>query len=141
MSTEALQIAKENARLNETSISFIHQDILAENTWSTLPQFDIIVSNPPYIPNKEISLMPKNVTAFEPQLALFVPNNDPLLFYRTIAIFAQQHLKSGGNLFFEVNEFHAFKVRQLLLDLNFEAVQLHKDINGKERMIKGQFDH
>lgn len=139
VSVEALDLAMENARLNDVSIAFREQDILDESNWNTAIRYDIIVSNPPYIPREEATLMPQNVKAFEPHIALFVENEDPLLFYRTIAKFALQTLQKQGLLFFETNEFNASAVQQMLEEMNFSVVELQKDMSGKERMIRAQF--
>ena len=135
VSKEALAIAQENAELNQVAISFIQQDILDKSLWSNSPQYDIIVSNPPYIPTKEAALMPTWVKDFEPALALFVSNEDPLVFYRMIADFALTHLKTGGILYFETNEYNAQEVVTLLRMKGFQEVCVNKDMSGKERML------
>jgi len=112
-------------------------DILKENNWSKSPNYDVIISNPPYIPYREINLMPKQVTNFEPSLALFVENKEPLIFYRKIAQFALLRLNKDGQLFFECNEFNAKKVVLILEALGFSQVELQKDMEGKERMVRG----
>lgn len=136
ISSDALAIAEQNAILNQVAVAFQQMDILVKEKWSSLPQFDIVVSNPPYIPYKEIGLMPKQVTDFEPNLALFVENDNALIFYSTIARFAREKLTKGGLLFFECNEFNAKKVVSLLKHLGFSQVILEKDMEGKERMVK-----
>lgn len=138
VSLEALAVAKENAISNEVAIQFHHTDILDKAQWNELGTFDIIVSNPPYIPEREKALMPDWVVDQEPNLALFVPNDKPLLFYQTIADFAFAKLNSGGYLFFECNEFNAQSVLNLVEEKGFMNVQLQKDINGKERMLRAQ---
>lgn len=138
VSEKALAIAQENANLNEVVISFLQIDILQKKNWATLSQFDIIVSNPPYIPTKESHLMPTWVKDFEPSLALFVENDDPLLFYRTIGVFALTHLQKGGSLFFETNEFNAKEVCDLLKKLGYAKVEIEKDLFGKDRMVVGR---
>ena len=135
ISEKALAVAKTNALKNQVAVNFAKIDILNKKDWAKLPKFDIIVSNPPYIPFEEIKLMPPQVTDFEPNLALFVSNADPLIFYQTIAEFALEKLNQNGQLFFECNEFNAQKVVDLLRDLNFQKVDLQKDMEGKERMI------
>jgi len=137
ISKEALIIAQENADLNEVVISFTHQDILDKSIWSNSPQYDIMVSNPPYIPTKEADLMPIWVKEFEPTLALFVTNEDPLIFYRTIADFALTHLHPEGALYFETNEFNAKEVAALLSAKGFKNVVIQEDMSGKERMVAG----
>ena len=138
VSTEALAIAKENAIKNEVEIHFVLGDILDENKWPELDTFDIILSNPPYIPSEESDKMPDWVIEYEPHLALFVENEDPLLFYDTIANFAKIKLNPGGFLFFETNEFNAEKVQKVLLDKGFESVVLKQDMQGKDRMIRAK---
>ncbi len=139
ISEAALAIAQENAQLNKVFVSFQQVDILKKEEWTALPQFDIIVSNPPYIPTKEADLMPDWVKDFEPSLALFVSNNDPLIFYQTIAEFGLSHLASSGFLFFEVNEFNAQEVKSIVKEQGFLDVTIKKDLFGKERMIQAYF--
>ena len=139
VSEKALAVAQENAQLNEVTVALQQVDILNKPDWNQLPKFDIIVSNPPYIPTKEAALVPDWVKNFEPSLALFVSNEDPLIFYRTIAEFALTHLDSTGILFFETNEFNAAEVQEVLMDRGYQDVQLQKDLFGKERMIRATF--
>ena len=138
VSDGALEVAHENAMLNRVEVAFHLMDILNETRWEELPTFDIIVSNPPYIPMKEKALMPTHVLAFEPSLALFVENDEPLLFYQIICSFAMQKLKKGGLLFFELNEFSGEKVLDWMKQTGFQECELKKDLNGKIRMAKGQ---
>lgn len=139
ISAEALHIAKKNAENIGTDINFYQQDILDEAQWHKLGNFDVIVSNPPYIPNAESVLMPDSVKKFEPGIALFVSDNDPLIFYRKIARFAQMHLNKKGYLFFETNEFNAQEVSILLQQIGFPKVEIIQDIHQKDRMIKACF--
>lgn len=138
-SPEALAIARENAgRLlgpQATGIDLLPGDILDRNTWTALPSFDVVVSNPPYIPAAEKHLVPEHVHAHEPWLALFVDHDDPLLFYRVIAEFALEKLLPGGALFFECNEFNAADAAAMLREKGFLHVQLQKDLSGADRMI------
>lgn len=143
-SPEALAMATLNAtRLlspskgNSEAFSFRLGDILNPSDWIHLPAFNVIVSNPPYIPPGEKHLMPTHVLAFEPEMALFVEDADPLLFYRVIADFAMQKLQQDGALFFECNEFNASQVLELLREKGFVDLELRKDLSGAERMIKG----
>lgn len=136
ISPEALVIAKENAQRNATEIEFLQMDIMNKNQWNQLAQFDMIVSNPPYIPLRESALMPENVKDFEPALALFITDENPLIFYETIADFAKEHLTEKGYLFLECNEFNANQVVQLLDNKSFTKSHLQKDLNNKDRMIK-----
>ncbi len=136
ISREALAVAQENTRLNQAAVHFLQADILQPDV--QLPLFDVIVSNPPYIPFREKILMTKNVLDYEPEGALFVRNEDPLLFYRTIADFSLEHLKASGWLFFETNAFNADQVVELLKEKGFDAVQKQRDIHGKDRMIRAR---
>lgn len=138
VSTSALKIAHNNAELNGVHVNFIDADILDITTTSELfdQKFDIIVSNPPYVRKKEKPTMASNVLDNEPHLALFVEDEDPLLFYRVICQFSKIRLKSGGRLFFEINEFLGNQMIQLLTNQGFHNMQLKQDIFKKDRMIK-----
>jgi release factor glutamine methyltransferase len=133
---EILALAAENAQLNAAEVNWIRADILVENCWETLGRFDYIVSNPPYIPPSQQRLMPEHVLSHEPHLALFVPENDPLLFYREIGLFASRNLLPDGALFFEINEFYADSLQELMRDIGFTDVEIKKDIGGKYRMLR-----
>jgi len=135
-SADALSITRRNSKLNHTKIHISYFDILKHH----IPfdeRFDIIVSNPPYVTEKEKQLMHPNVLNYEPEEALFVPNDDPLLYYRKIVDFALKHLKKGGKLYFEINENFGKETALLLEEKNFQNIQLKKDINDKYRMIRG----
>lgn len=134
--TDILELAAENAKVNQVEVNWVAADILNENNWKDLGQFDYIISNPPYIPPSQQHLMPRHVLEHEPSLALFAPENDPLQFYREIGLFAYQQLLSGGALFFETNEFNADRVVDLLQDIGFQRVILKKDLADKDRMIR-----
>ncbi len=136
VSQEALEIAGENAGKNGVSVEWRRLDILDRAQWQALNHFQIIVSNPPYIPKKESGLVPDNVRLYEPALALFVEDDDPLLFYRSIAAFALRHLDARGRLYFELNEFHAAEVVSMLQAASFRKVELRHDLQGKARMVK-----
>lgn len=138
ISQNALDITQTNANLNKIDIKLVELDILNRSKWESLHQFNIIVSNPPYIPLRERALMPAYVTDFEPAIALYVEDNEPLIFYNVISEFAQQHLAPNGYLFFECNEFNATEIVQLLENKGFKKVLLQKDMNGKDRMIRAQ---
>lgn len=140
ISLKALATAQKNAKEIQVEVLFHHLDILDIDNHKTLPFFDFIVSNPPYIPHKEAHLVPDFVKNYEPKIALFVENEDPLLFYRTITIFAKKQLKKGGKLFFETNEFNAKDVVKLLENNGFSEVELVKDMSGKERIVLGMLD-
>lgn len=134
ISPEAIKIATENAKLNEVQVTFEERDIL---NWEAFEwkQLDIIVSNPPYVTIAEREKMEKNVLNFEPHTALFVSDHDPLIFYQRIAELAQEHLKKGGKLYFEINESLGKEMTELLEQKGFCNIQLRKDINGKDRMM------
>ncbi len=133
-SVDALKVAEQNMNENQVDIRLIHDDIL--NPAKQYSKFDVIVSNPPYIPVSEAAIMDKNVIAYEPNLALFVENDDPLLFYKKIADFAILQLKENGVLYFETHFLYAKEVKTMLLNKGFKEVWLRKDISGNERMIK-----
>ena len=138
-SEAALAVAKENADLilktTRQSATFWAGDILDASQWAAFPSFEVIVSNPPYIPYRESHLVPEHVQAYEPGLALFVEDADPLVFYRAIADFSLERLSEGGCLFFECNEFNAPEVASLLRQKGFSPVELRKDLMGAERMV------
>lgn len=138
ISEEALAIAQANARRLGTRVTFQHTDILNPNLFNLLilnSKFSIIISNPPYICNKERVAMEPNVLDYEPETALFVPDDDPLLFYRAIAQYAQQALCEGGSLFFEINPLYATALQELLRAMRFSRIALRNDQYGKPRMI------
>ncbi len=137
ISQAALAVAAENAEANKTPVTFIKADILNPAFHSRLPHFDLIVSNPPYVTHSEIKMMRKNVLEYEPREALFVPDNDPLLFYRAIATLSKEHLQKTGRLYLEINEAYASGVSRLLTDAGFGKVKVYKDIHGKDRFVKG----
>ncbi len=138
ISAGALAMATDNAARLQTDIHFQQNDILNRTTWPELPDFELIISNPPYIPQRERTLMPEHVLAYEPELALFVADADPLLFYRTIADFALLHLLPGGTLLFECNEFNATEVVALLQMRHFAGIELRQDLAGADRMVGGK---
>lgn len=133
VSEEALRIARLNAKSLGAAVKFVNADILRDQP--DLPHPDIIVSNPPYIRAVEAGKMAGNVLEWEPHLALFVEDHDPLLFYRKIAALAVNILKAGGYLYFEINEAFGAEVVRLLEDQGFSSVALHKDMQGKDRMV------
>jgi release factor glutamine methyltransferase len=135
VSEAVLDIAKRNALTNDAEINFIQFDFLEESQWKTLPVFDLIVSNPPYIKTSESSTMHQNVLGFEPHLALFVPDNDALLFYRKIALFGKDHLQKNGLIYVEINEALGNETAELFTSNNY-TIELKKDLQGKDRMLK-----
>ncbi|MBL7816471.1 MAG: peptide chain release factor N(5)-glutamine methyltransferase [Saprospiraceae bacterium] len=138
VSEGALITASRNAYRLNADVDFKRLDILNEKEWTQLGTFDIIVSNPPYIPQFEKTLMAKNVLDFEPAVALFVEDENALIFYEQIADFALTHLNTEGALFFECNEFNAYEVATLLKTKGFTDIELRKDMSGKDRMIKAK---
>lgn len=138
VSVKALNVAKENAALNKTEIVFHEVDILNEKSWNILPKYDLIVSNPPYITEGEKAILSKNVVDFEPHLALFSGGDDAQRFVKEIVKFANMHLKNNGYLFFETNEFYAPETKRIMKENGFVEVKLRKDLNGKDRMLKGR---
>lgn len=137
ISTDALAIAAGNAHKLGASVRFEHQDALSAP--DDKERWDVIVSNPPYICDRERADMSDNVLSYEPELALFVPDSDPLLFYRAIARYASKALKPGGRLLFETNTAYAHEVAQAMADEGFTAIEVRNDCFGKPRMVKGAF--
>ena len=149
ISEAALQTAKENAQLNNVDVEFIKADILnAEQPFAfhlspftsnhslLTTHYSLIISNPPYVTLYDKTQMHTNVTDFEPHNALFVPEDDPLIFYKAIADFAVGHLVPNGLLFFEINENYGEEIVDLLKSKNFKNVELTKDLSGRDRMVK-----
>jgi release factor glutamine methyltransferase len=134
ISTDALAVATENSKANGCAVEFEEVDILAYEP--TGEQFDIIVSNPPYIKENEKSAMHSNVLDWEPHTALFVPDCDPLLFYRTIAKKGLTLLKPGGRLYFEINRAHGKETMEMLAALGYTNIELRKDFAENDRMIR-----
>ncbi|WP_222984401.1 peptide chain release factor N(5)-glutamine methyltransferase [Flagellimonas meishanensis] len=134
ISEKALEVASDNARNNQVDVEFIQQDVLSPEL--ELDEFDVIVSNPPYVREKEKDQMKNNVKAFEPYIALFVPDDDPLKFYRAIIQLANSHLRQKGKLYFEVNQYLGERARELLKAHDFSEIELRKDIFDNHRMLK-----
>jgi release factor glutamine methyltransferase len=134
ISEMALATAKLNAELNNVEVAFFLKNILETDDLGV--QYDIIVSNPPYVRHKEKCKINANVLEYEPHLALFVEDEDALLFYRKIAQIALKNLKSGGKLYFEINQYLSKETVDLLESLNFKNIDLRKDIYGNDRMIE-----
>ncbi len=135
ISEEAIQVAKRNADTHQTTIHFLQTDFLHNEKWADFPEVDIIVSNPPYIPEKDKNEMRLNVVNHEPHLALFVKNNRPLIFYEAIANFGLRKLKPGGAIYVEVHESLAANVTNVFQEKSYTTM-LKKDMQRKERMIK-----
>lgn len=132
ISEEALTVAKLNAQDHDLSVAFMQGDAL---NYTSATVYDIIVSNPPYVKDDERDAMHENVLKHEPHSALFVRNEDPLVFYRAISTFALSNLKEGGRLYFEINEFLGERMVHLMNSLGFKAIKLHKDLQTKDRML------
>ena len=133
ISSEALLVAKKNCDQYNINLNLICSNIFH---YKTEEKFDLIISNPPYVLNSEKKFMHKNVIDNEPHLALFVDDNNPLIYYKYIIEFSNNSLLANGLLFFEINERFAFEIISILKDYNFVNIELKKDINGKDRMIK-----
>ncbi|WP_199417171.1 peptide chain release factor N(5)-glutamine methyltransferase [Chitinophaga silvatica] len=137
VSKGALEVAVKNAEKLKLNVHFMEMDALNPTAMAMLPNLDVIVSNPPYITQSEKTGMQQQVLSYEPSLALFVPDTDPLLFYRHIAQLAQQKLNANGALYFEINEALGKEVVALLESLDFQNIILKQDMFGKDRMVKG----
>lgn len=138
VSSAALKVAKSNALQNNLDVSFAKIDILNPPLFDE--KWDVIVSNPPYVlENEKLDMLP-NVLENEPHLALFVPSNDPLLFYRKIAQFAQQNLQNRGEIYFEINRCFAVETSEMLRSMGFVEIEQQKDISGNDRMVKAKLD-
>lgn len=135
VSENALALAKENAAMYHTDITFTQLDFLDEKNWHKLPACHIIISNPPYIPLTQKETMKKNVTDFEPHLALFVPDASPLIFYHKIAVFGKDKMHHDGKIYLETHEDLANEVADIFRRENYHSVMVRKDMYGKERMV------
>lgn len=135
ISSSALELAGSNSQLNGTDVQFLNFNLLDMSDLERLPVVDMIVSNPPYVTEKEKSLMKPNVLEYEPHLALFVPDEDPLLFYRQIALLAQKKLKPGGYMMLEINEMYGNELLDLFESFRFTETKVLKDFHGKDRFI------
>ena len=135
LSAPALKVAEENALQNHASVHLMEKDIL--NDVLDLQALDLIVSNPPYVRKKESKLMSKNVLKYEPQMALFVPDKDPLVFYKKIIHQAQALLRDKGKLYFEINEAYGQELKEYMEENGFLDVDIFEDFQGKERMVRG----
>ena len=133
ISDEALQVAAENVARHSANVTLVKADALGD--MSQLAEFDIVVSNPPYIPQSDISAMHRNVVDYEPHTALFVADSDPLCFYRSIAQNGVKMLREGGSLYFEIYEHYGAQVVKMLERLGYRECEVVKDVFGKERMV------
>jgi release factor glutamine methyltransferase len=138
ISPKAIALAKQNAKEAEVEVIFDEQDILSLPKSIKGAPFDIIVSNPPYVRNSERSFMDTNVLDHEPELALFVSDGNPLVFYKAIAQVAQTALKPNGFVYFEINEAFGNETAEVLSSFGFVDIEIRKDINGKDRMVRGR---
>ena len=136
VSEKALEVAEKNARDLGTHIQFIQLDFLDRNQWNQLGKYDIIVSNPPYIKQSEEAEMRLNVLKHEPHIALFVPDNNALVFYEALAEFGKNHLRDNGCIFMEINEALGNETAELFKKSGYQNVEIKKDMQGKERMVK-----
>ncbi len=134
VSEAALTVAKENAHTNNVEINLKKINFLEENNYAAFESFDVIISNPPYIPEDEKNILDKNVTEYEPHLALFVPQNDALIFYKKIVSFAENHLNKNGRIFLETHENLAKETAAIFVEKNY-FTEIKKDMQGKERML------
>ncbi|WP_246245565.1 MULTISPECIES: peptide chain release factor N(5)-glutamine methyltransferase [Flavobacteriaceae] len=137
VSEKALEVAQRNAAKNGVAVDFVHGDILQTTKVKFEQKFDIIVSNPPYVRELEKNEIKKNVKDFEPHLALFVPDNNPLRFYKAILEFAKENLVDSGKMYFEINQYVAMETKALMDAHNFSEIELRKDIFDNYRMLKG----
>lgn len=138
-SAEALDIASRNARSNDTTVTFLNADII-ESAPENFPECDMIISNPPYVRESERRLMKWNVTGFEPAEALFVPDSDPLVFYRHIAAIAASRLSGGGIIYLEVNEGMAHETAALFPSGQYSEITVSEDLHGKSRFLKAIYN-
>ncbi len=137
VSEEAIKVAQQNAKENEVEVDFINDSILEPKIVNdSKNKFDVIVSNPPYVRNLEKQEIKKNVLDYEPHLALFVEDDDALVFYKKITEYALNHLKKDGALYFEINQYLGKETVELIKNLGFQTVELRKDMSGNDRMIK-----
>lgn len=136
ISPNAIDIAKRNANVNNVEIKFREVDLFNIQKELQVSKFDIIVSNPPYVRECEKEQMQPNVLNWEPEISLFVPDDNPLLFYKKIIPFAATSLKSKGLIYLEINENYPEEVKEILLNNDFSSIEIRKDISGKFRMIK-----
>lgn len=135
VSENALAIAQENAVKNAVQIRFEKVDFKDQKQWNKEDLYDVIISNPPYIPFNESGMLLPQVKDFEPSIALFTPNEDALIFYKLIHVYSFNHLRKGGRIYLELNEFNAKQVEEIYQKFGFENIQIIKDMQGKNRML------
>ena len=138
ISTDALSLAKENSKLTNLDVEFIHADVLNINRDLLVKKWDCIISNPPYIPSNERESIAENVLNFEPEISLFVGNENPIIFYEAIVKYAKSNLSENGFLFFEIHPDFSAEISDLLKLKGFINIEQRKDLQGKNRMIKAQ---
>lgn len=138
ISTDALSLAQENSKFTNLDVEFNHADILNINGDLLDKKWDCIISNPPYIPSNERESLAENVLNFEPEISLFVENDNPLIFYKAIVQYAKSNLSENGFLFFEIHPDFSAEISDLLKHKGFINIELRKDLQGKNRMIKAQ---
>ena len=134
-SIPALEVARKNSQDNQVPVEFIYTDILNNSSWSLIPAVNMIISNPPYIPGQQKAALDKHVRNFEPEIALFVPDEDPIVFYKQIGLLAKQRLIAGGKVFLETHHDYSKAVVTWYKENGF-TVELRKDFSGKNRMIR-----
>lgn len=137
VSKEAIKLARENSSAEGLKITFESLDFTNKEEWKKLGMFDVIISNPPYIAIDEENKLSRSVLEFEPKLALFSPTTDALLFYRLIHIFSFNHLKKGGRIYLELNEFNALDAKKVFAEFGYTDLSIIKDMQGKERILYG----
>lgn len=136
VSENALAVAHQNAQSMAANVTFLHLNFLEKENWAQLPYATIVVSNPPYIPLRDAATMHINVRENEPAVALFVPDEDALIFYRALAVFGRTHLQSGGRVYCEMDAAHAEACRQLFVDEGYNDVIIRRDMHGNDRMLR-----
>lgn len=138
LSEQAIAVAQKNAAALQAAVEFVAIDFLDTNATNNLPHFDIIVSNPPYIPQKDALQMEANVLQYEPTMALFVPDNDPIVFYKAIALFGKQHLNAGGYIYLELYDVYHTAVIDFYKEQGYQTL-IKEDMQGKQRMLQAWF--
>ncbi len=136
ISKEAITVAQRNARDLHAAVQFLQLDFLDSSQHNKLGVYDVIVSNPPYIPAEEKARLHRNVKDFEPEIALFVPDNDALVFYKAIALFGKEHLMSNGYIYCELDAGHAEECKFMFEEMGYKNVEIRKDMNGNWRMLR-----